>query len=113
MMSFPVIAVERYFSIRQPFEKDRHLLRVNTLSGEVNTVNLLITTLDFSYLLSPQRFNVVYGNRILRPFHLFLPRHHPILLLRHCGVEEKRGFSLPQDLLPYAACGTDMSNHYR
>ncbi len=34
MMAFPVIAIERYFSIRKPFEKEAHIKRVNWLIGD-------------------------------------------------------------------------------
>ena len=34
VMCFPVIAVERYFSISHPFEKEKHLRRVTYLNSE-------------------------------------------------------------------------------
>ena len=33
VMSFPVIAVERYFSISHPFERELHLKRVTYLNS--------------------------------------------------------------------------------
>jgi hypothetical protein len=35
MLSFPVIGVERYFSIRHPLERQAHLRRVNGLIGQL------------------------------------------------------------------------------
>lgn len=33
IMAFPVIGIERLFSIREPFEREKHIRRVNWLNG--------------------------------------------------------------------------------